>query len=183
MRATGYITKKLTRMLPQSTLRRLVMVDSFTCPAMSKPMRSPSFRPSSLASPSSTLAPSASSGTQRPATTWLWTGWVDACDRLNSRSARRRPRSVANASGLTGWPLMLTRRPRIMGYQSNRSTPAALSRAWKASLWSGCTLMTKRLGASGGVALRHESTRSVRSSTSSISASRPTASELTCTTA
>ncbi len=43
--------------------------------------------------------------------------------------------------------------------------------------------MTKRLGASGGVALRQLSIRSVRSSTSSTSASRPTASADTCSTA
>ena len=43
--------------------------------------------------------------------------------------------------------------------------------------------MTKRLGASGGVALRQLATRSVRSSTSKMSASRPTANALTCTTA
>ena len=44
------------------------------------------------------------------------------------------------------------------------------------------TLMTKRLGASGGVALRQLPIRSVRSSTSSTRASRPTANALTCTT-
>ena len=45
--ATGNSTKKLTRMEPQSTLRRLVMRPSVTWPAMSNPSRSPSFRPSS----------------------------------------------------------------------------------------------------------------------------------------
>ena len=44
-------------------------------------------------------------------------------------------------------------------------------------------MMTKRLGASGGVAWRQLLIRSVRSSTSSISASRPTASADTCSTA
>jgi len=78
---------------------------------------------------------------------------------------------------------MATRRPRIIGYQSNLSTPASRSDFWKASLWSGMTLMTKRFGASGGVALRQLATRSVRSSTSSTSASSPTESALTCTTA
>jgi hypothetical protein len=43
--------------------------------------------------------------------------------------------------------------------------------------------MTKRFGASGGVAWRQLAMRSVRSSTSSTSASRPTASALVCTTA
>ncbi len=43
--------------------------------------------------------------------------------------------------------------------------------------------MTKRFGASGGVALRQLLIKSVRSSTSSIRASRPTASALVCTTA
>ena len=43
--------------------------------------------------------------------------------------------------------------------------------------------MTKRLGASGGVALRQLLMRSVRSSTSSINASRPTDSADTCSTA
>ncbi|EWS52565.1 hypothetical protein X551_04648 [Methylibium sp. T29] len=43
--------------------------------------------------------------------------------------------------------------------------------------------MTKRFGASGGVAWRQLLIRSVRSSTSSTSASRPTLSALTCSTA
>ena len=43
--------------------------------------------------------------------------------------------------------------------------------------------MTKRFGASGGVAWRQLLMRSVRSKTSSTKASRPTASALTCTTA
>ena len=42
--------------------------------------------------------------------------------------------------------------------------------------------MTKRLGASAGVALRQLSTKSVRNSTNSMSASSPTDKALTCTT-
>jgi len=42
--------------------------------------------------------------------------------------------------------------------------------------------MTKRLGASGGVALRQLLIRSVRNSTSNTSANRPTDKALTCTT-
>ena len=45
------------------------------------------------------------------------------------------------------------------------------------------TLMTKRLGASAGVAARQLLIKSVRSSTSSTSANKPTARLLTCTTA
>ena len=70
-----------------------------------------------------------------------------------------------------------------MGYQSSRSTPPWRSAARKSPACSGVMLMTKRLGASAGVALRQLSTRSVRSSTSSTSAIRPTARLLTCTTA
>ena len=69
-----------------------------------------------------------------------------------------------------------------MGYQSNLVTPLSVSAFWKASDCSGITLMTKRLGASGGVALRQLLIKSVRSSTKSTSASRPTESALTCTT-
>ena len=43
--------------------------------------------------------------------------------------------------------------------------------------------MTNRFGASGGVALRQLLIRSVLKSTSSMSASRPTAKALVCTTA
>eukprot|EP01031_Cornospumella_fuschlensis_P031802 gene31802-38444_t len=74
-------------------------------------------------------------------------------------------------SGEISLPFTATRRQRIMGYQSNFFTPPSRSAFWKASPWSGCTLMTNRLGASGGVALRQLLMRSVRSSTSSISAS------------
>ena len=70
-----------------------------------------------------------------------------------------------------------------MGYQSSRVTPASFSAWRKASPCSGMTLMTKRLGASAGVAARQLLIRSVRSSTSSTRASRPTARLVTCTTA
>ena len=70
-----------------------------------------------------------------------------------------------------------------MGYQSYLATPLVCRVFWKSSACSGMTLMTKRLGASGGVAWRQLLMRSVRSSTSNTSASRPTARLLTCTTA
>ncbi|MDT4867044.1 hypothetical protein FQZ97_1019350 [compost metagenome] len=122
--ATGNTTKKLTRMEPQSTLRRLVMRPSLTCPAMSKPSRSPSLSPSSSARPSSTLKASASLSCQRPATTGLCSGKVAELERLNSRSTKCWARSLVKSSGLIVLPLMLTSRPRIMGYQSKRCTPA-----------------------------------------------------------
>jgi hypothetical protein len=117
-RATGNMTKKLTRIEPQSTLRRLVILASCSWPAMSKPSRSPSLRPSVAASPSSTLAAPVSSAFQAPRVTWLWPGSVSLWLRLNSRSTRRLARASPNRSGPTGWLLMATRRPRIIGYQS-----------------------------------------------------------------
>ena len=175
--------KKLARMEAQSTLRNEVTRASCACPAMSKPRRSPSFRPSAWAMPSSTLTPSASSACQRPATKGLWSGKTALCERLISRSRKRLPRSASKSSGPTARPLMATSRPRIMGNQSGDCTPA-LSRCAKKSLaCSGCTLMTKRSGAFTGVAWRQLAIRSVRSKTSKASASKPTAKALTCTTA
>ena len=181
--ATGYMTKKLTCIEPQSTLRRLVIFASLDWPAMSKRKLSPSLRPRVLARPSSTLMAPCSPASQRPATTSLWTGLSVLLDRLNSRSNRRLARSSSKFSGVTSLPLIATSRPRIIGYQSNLVTPPSFSACRKASPCSGCTLMTKRLGASGGVAWRQLLIRSVRSSTSSISASRPMARALVCTTA
>jgi len=68
MLARGNITKKFTRIEPQSTLRSVVTRPETVCPPTSNTIRSPSFRPSVLARPSSTLRPSGSSGTQVPAT-------------------------------------------------------------------------------------------------------------------
>jgi hypothetical protein len=68
---TGYITKKLARIEPQSTLRSEVIFASLCMPPTSKRSVSPSFRPSVVAMPSSTLTAPFSSGFQRPATTWL----------------------------------------------------------------------------------------------------------------
>ena len=111
-------TKKLTRIEPQSTLRRLLMRPSFCWPPMSKRSMSPSFRPSSSASPSSTDRPPASSGSHLPLTISLCAGGVALWLRLNSRSTRRLARSPLKLAALTDVPLMATRRPRIIGYQS-----------------------------------------------------------------
>ncbi|MNS86276.1 hypothetical protein D3C72_1201740 [compost metagenome] len=54
--------------------------------------------------------------------------------------------------------------------------PLVASIARSGSRWSGWILMMKRLGASAGVALRQESTRSLRVMPSSSSAISPTAS-------
>ena len=129
------------------------------------------------------LLPSASSGVQRPTETGLFSGSSALCERLNSRSTRRWARSVWKSSGSTSRPLMATSRPRIMGYQSNWFTPPWRRLLWNGWACSGWMLMTKRLGASGGVAFCQLLMRSVRSSTSSTSASRPTDRALTCTTA
>ena len=90
---TGYITKKLARMEPQSTLRSEVIFDSVCTPPMSKRRLSPSFRFSVLAMPSSTLTAPSSSSVQRPAITSLCGGFLLLCERLNSRSTKRLARS------------------------------------------------------------------------------------------
>ena len=181
--ASGNMTKKLACIDAQSTLRSEVIFPSAGVPAMSKVMRSPNLSPSVWASPCSTLTAPASFGCQRPALISLWGGRSAACERLNSRSTSRCARSSLKSVGLTGLPLMATSRPRNMGYQSIFVTPASFKVARNASPWSGMTLMTKRFGASAGVAARQLLMRSVRSNTSSTSASRPTARLLICTTA
>ena len=181
--ATGYITKKLTRIEPQSTLRKLVILALLTWPPMSKLSASPNFKPSVLAMPSSTLIAPFSSSVHLPAMVWLCAGCLAALDKLNSRSTRRLARSSVKSSGVMDLLLTATKRPRIIGYQSNFLTPASTRAFLNASPCSGCTLITKRFGASGGVALRQLSTKSVRSSTSSMRASKPTANALVCTTA
>ena len=95
----------------------------------------------------------------------------------------RLARSSVMSSGITALPLMAIKRPRIIGYQSKFFTPPSVKRALKASPCSGCTLITKRLGASGGVAWRQLLIRSVRSNTNSTSASKPTLKADTCSTA
>mmetsp|Transcript_12878 Transcript_12878/g.30316 ORF Transcript_12878/g.30316 Transcript_12878/m.30316 type:complete len:330 (+) Transcript_12878:808-1797(+) len=154
-------------------------------PPMLNASVSPSLSPSVVARPDSTLRPSSPAGAlpQRPATISLWAGAAPAWLRLNSRSARRWARSSAKRRACTASPPMAVSRPRIIGYQSKRSTPAPVSVARKASLWSGWMLMTKRSGAAAGVARRQLSIRSVRSRTSRARASMPTASEATCMTA
>ena len=159
------------------------MRPSCICPATSKRRLSPSFRPKLSARLVSTLRALRSSGSQAPAATLLCAGSVLEWLRLNSRLAQRRARSSGNLSSASGSPLIATSRARIIGYQSKRVTPAARSAAWKGTLCSGWMLMTKRSGASGGVVLRQASIRSVRSSTSRISASSPTARAETCKTA
>ena len=110
--------KKLTRKELQSTLRTDVSVDSRSTPATSKPTRSPKRKPSVLAKPDSTLMPLASSGVQRPCTKGLLWGNCALYDTLNSRSTSRRARSSAKSCGVTALPLTVTKRARIMGYQS-----------------------------------------------------------------
>jgi hypothetical protein len=91
------MTKKLARIEPHSSLRRLVIFASTTCPAMSKRMVSPSLRPSVRAMPCSTDA-SATPGPswyQRPAVMSFPAGAFFIDDRLNSRSASRRALSAA----------------------------------------------------------------------------------------
>ena len=121
--ATGYMTKKLTRSEPQSTLRRLVILAVLSWPPMSNVSASPSFRPSVSAKPCSTLMAPFSPSVQRPATTVLESGLATLLERLNSRSTRRLARSSVKLSGVMGWPLTSTNRPRIIGYQSNFFTP------------------------------------------------------------
>ena len=179
---TGYITKKLARIEPQSTLRSEVILASDCMPPISNRKLSPSCKFKVLAIPSSMLMALASCACQRPATTSLRCGSSVLYDTLNSRSTRRLARSSVKSSGDVARPLTATSRPRIMGYQSNLATPASVNRCRNACAWSGMMLITKRFGASGGVACRQLLIRSVRSSTSSTNASSPTASELTCTT-
>ena len=90
------MTKKLARIEPHSSLRRLVTRACTTWPAMSKRSVSPSLRRSVLAMPCSTDA-SASPGLSAyhlPATIWFEACISFMVDRLNSRSARRRASSA-----------------------------------------------------------------------------------------
>ncbi len=85
------MTKKLARIEPHSSLRRLVTFASTTMPAMSKRITSPSFRPRVLAMPCSTEASDTPGASvyQVPPTISLPSGACAIVDRLNSRFARR----------------------------------------------------------------------------------------------
>ncbi len=63
---------------------------------------------------------------------------------------------------------------------SSDCTPAGAQPRSTASRWSGWMLITKRFGASAGLARRQLSSRSVRVTVSSISAIRPIASATVC---
>jgi hypothetical protein len=89
-------------------------------------------------------------------------------------------RAVVGIAARTDWPAVDGhqaaadhREPVVAGHAG------ICQRLRKSSPCSGCMLITKRSGASGGVALRQAAIRSVRSSTSNTSANRPTASALT----
>ncbi len=85
MLARGNITKKFTRIEPQSTLRSDVTWPDTGWPPTSNTILSPSFRPSVFARPSSTLSPSASPGTHLPATILACFGSSLELLRFNSR--------------------------------------------------------------------------------------------------
>ncbi|MNV41081.1 hypothetical protein D3C71_1327070 [compost metagenome] len=76
--------------------------------------------------------------------------------------------------------MMAISRPRTIGDSTMRPRPSRVSASVTAWRWSGCTLIRKRLGASGGIVRCQPSIRSVRVMVSNSSAIRPTASAQTC---
>ncbi len=178
------MTKKLARIEPHSSLRTLVIFASTISPAMSKRRLSPSFRPRRsmmLFSTDASARPGASLN-HAPSTTSFPSGSALVVDRLNSRLARRRASPSAKVSLLMAAPLIAVRRPRIIGNSTGSFTLAACSWSSTPFVCSGRMLITKRFGASAGVADCQAAIRSPRTTVRSSSAIRPSDSDTTCTT-
>jgi hypothetical protein len=112
------MTKKLTRIEPHSSLRKLVIGTSTVWPAMSKRSRSPSFRFKVLARPASTDASGLLSSNHLPAADLVLRRHLDHGRQIEF--AVDQPLGAIFDKGLAGdgVSLICEQRPRIIGYSS-----------------------------------------------------------------